>query len=121
MLRIALMLCLLVCLPAEAGLEFAGKDRQGRPTALRLSEAPCSSAVILGHLKARELPEKVAQRFKASVLTWGGRDWQACWLKVWVINDEGEREENIYAIDEEGDTVQPPSGLPLRLFRENSL
>jgi len=57
---------------AGAALKFTGKDKQGRPTALHLSEVPCSSPVVLGHLKAREMPEKLRARFQDARLTWGG-------------------------------------------------
>lgn len=120
MLRIALMLCLLAWAPAEAALSYFNKGGDGQRAGLRLSDAPCTNEKVLAALKAK-VPERFHARFKAAVLTWDGRQWHSCWVRIEVQEANGEETPHIWSIDEEGAPLDPPNGIPLRLFRDDSV
>lgn len=120
MLRIVLMLCLLAFSPAEAALTYKAQGQNGQVAGLRLSEAPCTNQKVRDAVLAR-VPPQYHDRFKAAVLTWGGADWHSCWTKIEVIDQHGQEHEMVWSIDEEGAPFNPPYGIPLRLFRDDTL
>lgn len=120
MSRIALVLFLLVCMPAEAALSYRAQGGNGQVSALRLSEAPCTNEKVKAHVSAR-VPAQYHARFKAAVLTWGGADWHSCWTKIELVDQNGQEHEMVWSIDEEGAPFNPPYGIPLRLFRDDTL
>ena len=99
---------------ANAALNYRAQGSNGQVAGLRLSEAPCSYEKVLPHIKA-----EWHQKFKAAILTYGGRDWQSCYLEFETMNPEtGRPEVFIFSVDEEGVQFQP---IPKRMFRDDSI
>lgn len=84
---------------------FKAENAQG-PVALRLSEDPCTDKKVLAVLSDKVLDDR---RFKAAVLTYGGRDWKSCWVE---INGA------VLSIDEEG---APFQAVPRQMFMEEGV
>jgi hypothetical protein len=102
---------LALCLALAAGKVFAGEtfrgfSEQGGEVVLRLGKEPCTNKAILVVMKDRFLD---ARRFKAAVLTWGGKAWASCWV---------ERQGVIHSLDEEGAAFQP---VPRAAFKDESV
>lgn len=104
-----------------AALAYQDIGSNGKPAMLRLSEAPCANETVRGQMAKREVPEKYREKFKAAVLTWGGKDWHSCWLKIELIDQNGKEHEFVWSIDEEGAPFNPPYGVPLRLFKDDTI
>lgn len=98
---------------ANAALNYRAQGTNGQIAGLRLSDAPCSYEKVLRHIK-----EQFHHRFKAAILTWGGRDWQSCYIEIEQPNQQGEPETVIFSVDEEGAPFAP---IPKRFFREDSI
>lgn len=94
------------CARAGAAEVFRGFDRQGGVAALKLQEEPCTNKAVMEQLRKRALD---VRRFKAAVLTYGGRDWASCWIDL---------DDTVLSIDEEGAPFQP---VPRHLFKDNSI
>jgi len=86
--------------PAERSLVFRGTHQDGSPVALRIFTAkPCTDARILGFLEHKYgAPPELIPHFKASILTWQGKDWASCWI---------EQQGYVVSVDEEGASFQP--------------
>lgn len=98
----------IVCWPSMViGDEvFRGKDREEVDLALRLKDEPCSSAAVLAVLHDSLLDDR---RFKRSILTWKGQDWESCYA---------EKDATVYSIDSEGSKFQP---VPRSMFKDESI
>jgi hypothetical protein len=90
---------------ATAAEVFKAENEQG-PVVLRLSKEPCTDKKMLDVLYERILDDR---RFKAAVLTYGGKDWKSCWVEV---------DGAVLSIDEEGAPFQP---VPRQMFREEGI
>lgn len=95
---------------AQGAEVFRAKDLHDRPMALKLLSDPCPESV------AKWLPIRVKEEFRAgmraAILTWGGRDWAACWIEL---------EGDVHSIDEEGVLLNDGEGTPRRFFRDDSV
>lgn len=105
---------------AHGAETFRGAGTNGQPFSLRLSEAPCSDARVLEHLRAK-LPSHMVAEFKAATLHWGGRDWASCWTEIVLVDQTGREHKSVFSVDEEGDPLNPPYGIPRRHFREDTI
>ena len=106
---------------AFGALNYQAQGADGQLAGLRLSEAPCVNEKVRLHLAKREVPPQYVEKFKAAVLTWGGRDWHSCWVKLDLTDQHGREHEMVWSIDEEGAPFNPPYGIPFRLFLDDSL
>lgn len=97
---------------AEAALNYRVESPNGT-VGLRLSEAPCTEAKVLMHIKP-----SFHSKFKAAVLTYGGRDWHSCYIEVETPDQQGKLIPVIYSIDEEGSQFQP---IPKRVFKDDTI
>lgn len=112
-LLVGLVISMVMCASgAHAALNYRAMGGNGQMAGLRLSEAPCTQEKVLVHIK-----EPFRTRFKAAVLTWGGRDWHSCWT-TFEAENEGRMETMVFSVDEEGSVFNP---TPLRLFREDAI
>jgi hypothetical protein len=93
---------------AHSAPVFKAEGADGSHAGLRLLDAPCAEEKVLVHLRLRVQPA-LLPRFKAAVLTWGGRVWASCWIDVDGV---------VYSMDEEGSLFQP---VPRPLFRDDSV
>ena len=98
----ALTFVLLPAALAASAVVFTSKDKQDRPMALWLFQEPCSEKVMQ-HLK-----EEYRERFRASKLTWGGKDYESCWTVMGGA---------VHSIDETGELMNP---IPIHLFRNDA-
>jgi hypothetical protein len=85
---------------SERSLVFRALHRDGSPVVFRAFTAkPCTDARILGFLKHKfGAPAELLPHFKASILTWQGKDWASCWI---------EQQGYVVSVDEEGSSFQP--------------
>ena len=99
----------LVTLPATVLADeiHRNKDNDGVPMALRLTDKPCTNASVREYLADHLLDDR---RFKRSVLTWKGEDWESCYV---------EKDNQIFSIDSNKDPLSPP--IPRGLFRDESI
>lgn len=98
---------LLYAASAHAAPVFRGQSNDGKVMSLRLLNEPCAEKVKM-HLAVR-VPAAFMEKFKAARLTFGGRDWDSCWV---------EHDGYVFSIDEEGAPLQP---IPRTAFREESI
>lgn len=105
---------------AGAALNYRAQAPNGQSVGLRLSDAPCTNEKVKAHLAAVIRPEYL-DKFKAAVLTWGGRDWHSCWFTITVIDQGGREHEMVWSLDEEGSPFNPPYGIPKQMFREDAI
>ena len=70
--------------------------------ALWLFQEPCGEKVAQ-HLKA-----EYRDRFRSAKLTWGGKDYESCWIVQGGA---------VHSIDEAGDLMTP---IPIHLFRNDA-
>lgn len=96
---------------ASAAPLFKNVGNDGRPMSLRLLDAPCTNSKVVTHLIANVKPEFISQ-FKSAVLHYGGRDWASCWIEYQGF---------VLSYDEEGAPFAPPTGIPMELFKEDSV
>jgi hypothetical protein len=96
----------------KAALNYQSLGRDGQVAGLRLSNAPCTQPVVLRHIN----PEWHS-KFKAAVLTYGGKEWHSCYIESDVVVN-GKEQKVIFSIDEEGAPFQP---IPKSMFREDSI
>jgi hypothetical protein len=82
-------------------------EHGGHPVVLKLLETPCKPKVM-AHIQRKIRPEFHAD-MRAAKLTYGGADWDSCWIAV---------DGHVYSIDEEGAPLQP---IPLRAFNEEGV
>jgi hypothetical protein len=61
---------------------------------LRLLNQPCTSELVLPHLKAEVRP-----KYQAAILVWEGRTLQSCWRLT--------QDRHVLSMDEEGDELRP--------------
>lgn len=103
-----------ICLvgQAKAALNYRAETPSGT-VGLRLSEAPCTYEKVLVHIK----PE-FHSMLKAAILTYGGRDWQACYIEMDMPGPTGKVEAMIFAVDEEGAPLQ---ALPKSIFKDDTI
>lgn len=104
----------------RAALAYESMGGNGQPAKLRLSEAPCTNENVIKHLHSFIKPQYIP-RFKAAILTWGGKDWHSCWLELDLLDQNGREVQTIWSVDEEGTPFNPPYGVPRSLFREDSI
>lgn len=79
----------------------------GGPVVLRIYFDICSHAPALAYITP-----PYRQMFKRSVLTWQGKDWESCWV---------ERDGHVLSVDEEGALFNRPVGVPLTMFKDDSV
>ena len=96
---IALLVMYGSCWPVLAD-EFFTKDRS---VGLVRHEARCEHSKILAHLVAMG-GGQFLDKFKKATLTFGGREWESCWIEM---------DGFVISIDEEGAPLEP---IPARLF-----
>jgi hypothetical protein len=84
----------------EHSLVFRATHDDGSPVALRIFTAkPCTDDRVLMFLdKKYGAPPDLLPHFKASILTWQGKDWASCWI---------EQQGYVVSVDEEGAPFQP--------------
>ena len=87
---------------AQSAVVFMSKDQQGRPMALWLFEKPCTAKV------ARHIRSEYRDLFRSSKLTWGGKDYESCWIV---------QGGSVHSIDETGELMLP---IPIHLFRNDA-
>ena len=107
----AIILAVIFTTKALADPVFKETGNDGRPVSLRLSDKPCTSEKVLAHLKANVKPQYIPL-FKAAVLHYAGKNWDSCWIEYGGA---------VLSIDEEGAPFNPPSGIPLHLFKEETV
>jgi hypothetical protein len=86
--------------PVDRSLVFRGTHQDGSQVALRIFTAkPCTDDRVLMFLdKKYGAPPDLLPHFKASILTWQGKDWASCWI---------EQQGYVVSVDEEGAPFQP--------------
>lgn len=114
-LAIALAM-VLVPIIVNAAPAYRDRSPNGDIAGLRLLTEPCTNAKVLEHLAAR-VPPQYHVKFRAAVLTWGGKDWASCYIELDLVNQRGEEVKFVWSIDEEGAPFNPPYGIPRSLFR----
>lgn len=85
---------------------FRSKDHQGQDAVLRIKNEPCANKKVIDKLQADFLDYRL---FKASVLTWKGKDFASCWV---------EKNGHVLSVDEDGSPFQP---VPRRVFKNESI
>ena len=94
------------CARAAAAPKFESIGADGHPAVLELHEKPCTDKKVVEQLRSKVLD---VRRFKAAVLTYGGKQWASCWTEL--------RNEAL-SIDEEG---APFQAVPRRLFKDATI
>lgn len=92
--------------PAAPSEYFQSFGQDGSIAALRIFQAPCTDKKVVAQLRDKALD---VRRFKASVLTYGGRNWASCWIDIRQL---------VFSIDEEGSPFQ---AVPRSLFKDNTI
>ena len=111
MLWVVLLLFVAVATRAFAAPVFKNVGNDGNPLSLRLLHEPCTNEKVLAHLKAGVKPEYIP-KFQAAILHFGRKDWASCWIEI---------QDHVLSIDEEGYPLNPPSGIPRFLFKEDAV
>ena len=93
-----------VCCPAQADRAFGVKGK----VQLVIHETPCLNTTIQAHI-VRMGGGHLLDKFKAATLTYGGRDWQSCWVEM---------DGFVVSVDEEGSPLEP---IELARFKEDGV
>lgn len=96
---------------ANAAPLFKNIGNDGRPVSLRLLDTPCTHPKVKAHLEAN-VKDEFIPKFKSAVLHYGGKDWASCWIEYQGF---------VLSYDEEGAPFAPPTGIPLEMFKEDSV
>lgn len=94
------------CARAAAAPKFEAIGQDGHPAELELLETPCTNKKVVAQLRSKALD---VRRFKAAVLTFGGKTWASCWIELQQL---------VFSIDEEG---APFQAVPRRLFKDSTI
>lgn len=76
----------------------------------RLKDLPCTDPKILAMIAEWQRPN-----MREAILTWEGRDWPSCWVKI---------DDRVYSIDTEGDRFSEDrehQGMPWAFYRDESI
>lgn len=74
-------------------------------------DKPCTNETVLAIINDKVLPQFLGL-FRAAVLTWQGKDYASCWL---------EYAGRMMSYDENGDPFNPPFGVAMELFLDETL
>jgi hypothetical protein len=97
---------IIVCFPSMLlADEFFTKDRS---VGLVRHDARCEHSKILAHLVAMGAGQ-LLEHFKKATLTYGGRDWESCWIEL---------DGFVMSVDEEGVPLEP---IPSNRFGKGSV
>lgn len=87
---------------------FRAQSASSGPVALKLLQDPCKNSAVIAYLTKLGAGPNL-RKFKAAVLTYGGRDWASCWIEF---------DGYVYSVDEEGSPLEP---IPRKQFKEEGV
>ena len=100
--------CLLMLLASQAiGAPVFRAQTPVGPVALKLHNTPCKSEKVKAHFP--KVRPEFHDKLRAATLTYGGKDWESCWVVVGGF---------VNSIDEEGAFLEP---IDMRAFKDDAV